>query len=94
MLVPQLAQLPDGGEGAVFSLSAKENGPRLALGGFVSLRIAPFVGKAGERFAPLPPFFVGCLDQQVLSAGQPRLARRLVRAAVRGVGIAFASIPN
>jgi hypothetical protein len=50
VLVPQLAQLPDG---AGFGFSATEACLLLAPGGIVSMLVAPFVGKLGERRARL-----------------------------------------
>jgi EmrB/QacA subfamily drug resistance transporter len=99
VLVPQLAQLPDGGE-VGFGLSATEAGLLLAPGSLVSLLVAPFVGRVGERMGSKPPFLVGCL----LTAGALlglALAHDSVGLVIlwscfmsAGVGAAFAAIPN
>ena len=100
VLVPQLAQLPDGGEGAGFGLSATQAGLLLAPGSLLSLLIAPFVGKAGERFGSKPPFFVGCLIvaaallAMAFAHGSPAIVIVWCALLFAGVGIAFASIPN
>lgn len=100
VLVPQLAQLPDGGEGAGFGLSATQAGLLLAPGSLVSLLVAPFVGKAGERFGSKPPFFVGCLLTGVallgmgVAHGSPAIVIFWCCILSAGVGAAFASIPN
>src|SRR5215211_1480267 len=60
VLVPQLAQLPAGGD-AGFGLSATEAGLLLAPGGLLSLLIAPVVGRVGERRGSKSPFLAGCL---------------------------------
>ena len=77
VLVPQLAQLPAGGE-VGFGLSATEAGLLLAPGGIFSMLVAPFVGKLGERRGSKLPFFGGALDHRdrALRAGRrARLAR-------------------
>jgi EmrB/QacA subfamily drug resistance transporter len=99
VLVPQLAQLPAGSE-AGFGLSATEAGLLLAPGSLVSLLVAPFVGRVGERMGSKPPFLVGCL----LTAGALlglALAHDSVGLVIlwscfmsAGVGAAFAAIPN
>jgi EmrB/QacA subfamily drug resistance transporter len=100
VLVPQLAQLPDGGEGAGFGLSATQAGLLLAPGSLLSLLIAPFVGKAGERFGSKPPFFVGCLIVggallgMAFAHGSPAVVIVWSALLFAGVGMAFASIPN
>jgi EmrB/QacA subfamily drug resistance transporter len=100
VLVPQLAQLPEGGEGAGFGLSATQAGLLLAPGSLVSLLVAPFVGKAGERFGSKPPFFVGCLLTGAallgmgLAHGSPAIVIFWCCVLSAGVGAAFASIPN
>ena len=100
VLVPQLAQLPDDGEGAGFGLSATQAGLLLAPGSLLSLLIAPFVGKAGERFGSKPPFFVGCLIvaaallAMAFAHGSPAIVIVWCALLFAGVGIAFASIPN
>jgi hypothetical protein len=60
VLVPQLGQLPKGGE-IGFGLSATEAGLLLAPGGLASLLIAPFIGRIGERSGSKTPFLAGCL---------------------------------
>ncbi|MDA0173913.1 MFS transporter [Solirubrobacter taibaiensis] len=100
VLVPQLAQLPDGGEGAGFGLSATQAGLLLAPGSLLSLLIAPFVGKAGERFGSKPPFLVGCLIVggallgMAFAHGSPAIVIVWCALLFAGVGMAFASIPN
>ena len=100
VLVPQLAQLPAGGEGAGFGLSATQAGLLLAPGSLLSLLIAPFVGKAGERFGSKPPFFVGCvivggaLLGMAFAHGSPAIVIVWSALLFAGVGMAFASIPN
>ena len=100
VLVPQLAQLPDGGAGAGFGLSATEAGLLLAPGSLLSLLIAPFVGRAGERFGSKPPFLVGCLIvggallAMAFAHGSPAIVIVWCALLFAGVGIAFASIPN
>jgi EmrB/QacA subfamily drug resistance transporter len=99
VLVPQLAQLPEGGE-VGFGLSATEAGLLLVPGSFLSLLIAPIVGKVGERYGSKPPFFAGALVTAVALAGMT-LAHDSVGVLIlwaclmsAGVGAAFASIPN
>jgi hypothetical protein len=60
VLVPQLAQLPKGGD-VGFGLSATEAGLLLAPGSLLSLLVAPIVGRLGERRVSTPPFLAGCL---------------------------------
>src|SRR5262245_65990226 len=60
VLVPQLAELPEGGE-VGFGLSATEAGLLLVPGSFVSLLLAPLVGRVGERKGSKLPFFAGCV---------------------------------
>ncbi len=60
VLVPQLAQLPEGGQ-IGFGLSATDAGLLLAPGGLASLLIAPLVGRIGEKSGSKAPFFAGCL---------------------------------
>ena len=99
VLVPQLGQLPKGGE-IGFGLSATEAGLLLAPGGLASLLVAPFIGRIGERSGSKTPFLVGCLvvagallglalDHH--SVGLVVLWSCLVSA---GSGAAFAAIPN
>ena len=80
VLVPQLAQLPEGGE-IGFGLSATQAGLLLVPGGIVSLLLAPFVGRVGERIGSKLPFFAGCLTTAVALLGhgaRPRHASALV----------------
>jgi EmrB/QacA subfamily drug resistance transporter len=99
VLIPQLAQLPESG-GAGFGLSTTEAGLLLAPGSLVSLLVAPFVGRAGERFGSKPPFFLGCLVTAIallgLTFAHGSVAELVLWACVMsaGVGAAFASIPN
>jgi MFS family permease len=99
VLVPQLAQLPKGGE-IGFGLSATDAGLLLAPGGIASLLIAPFVGRIGETSGSKTPFLAGCLivvgalfglavDHH--SIGLVILWSCLVSV---GSGAAFAAIPN
>jgi EmrB/QacA subfamily drug resistance transporter len=99
VLVPQLAQLPEGGE-AGFGRSATQAGLLLAPGSLMSLLVAPLVGRIGERRGSKLPFLVGCLvtagalfgmalDHD--SAGMVILWACIMSA---GVGAAFAAIPN
>jgi EmrB/QacA subfamily drug resistance transporter len=99
VLVPQLAQLPDSG-GVGFGLSATEAGLLLVPGSFLSLLLAPFVGKAGERFGSKPPFLVGVLVVAVALTGMTlfhgSVALLILWSCIMfaGVGAAFASIPS
>jgi MFS family permease len=99
VLVPQLGQLPTGGQ-IGFGLSATEAGLLLAPGGLASLLVAPFVGRIGERNGSKAPFFAGCLIVAGAlvglaiahdSVGLVVLWSCLVSA---GSGAAFAAIPN
>jgi MFS family permease len=99
VLVPQLGQLPKGGE-IGFGLSATEAGLLLAPGGLASLLVAPLVGRIGERNGSKAPFLAGCLIVAGAllglalahdSVGQVILWSCLVSA---GSGAAFAAIPN
>jgi EmrB/QacA subfamily drug resistance transporter len=99
VLVPQLGQLPKGGE-IGFGLSATEAGLLLAPGGLASLLVAPFVGRIGERSGSKAPFLAGCLVVAGAllglalahdSVGLVILWSCLVSA---GSGAAFAAIPN
>src|SRR6266508_3659311 len=100
VLVPQLGQLPKGGE-IGFGLSATEAGLLLAPGGLVSLLIAPFIGRIGERSSgSKAPFFAGCLVVAGALLGLA-LAHDSVGLVVLwsclvslGSGAAFAAIPN
>ena len=99
VLVPQLAQLPAGGE-VGFGLSATEAGLLLAPGGIFSMLVAPFVGKLGERRGSKLPFFGGALITATalfgLAAahGSPGLVILWASLMSVGMGAAFASIPN
>jgi len=99
VLVPQLGQLPQGGE-AGFGLSATEAGLLLAPGGLLSLLIAPIVGRIGERYGSKPPLFAGSLVTAGAVLGLA-LAHDSVAAVIvwsslviAGSGAAFAAIPN
>jgi EmrB/QacA subfamily drug resistance transporter len=99
VLVPQLAQLPKGGN-VGFGLSATEAGALLAPGSLVSLLLAPLVGRVGERFGSKPPFFAGCLTTAGallgLALAHDSVGLLILWSCVMsaGVGAAFASIPN
>ncbi len=99
VLVPQLAQLPEGGE-AGFGLSATEAGLLLAPGGIFSMLVAPFVGKLGERRGSKLPFFGGALITAFALFGlaadhaSPGLVILWASLMSIGMGAAFASIPN
>jgi len=99
VLVPQLAQLPEGG-GVGFGLSATEAGLLLVPGSFLSLLLAPFVGKAGERFGSKPPFLVGVVVVAIALTGMTlfhgSVALLILWSCIMfaGVGAAFASIPS
>jgi len=99
VLVPQLGQLPKGGE-IGFGLSATEAGLLLAPGGLASLLVAPLVGRIGERSGSKAPFLAGCLlvAGALLGLG---LAHDTVGLVILwsclvsvGSGAAFAAIPN
>src|SRR5215216_1331384 len=99
VLVPQLGQLPTGGE-IGFGLSATEAGLLLAPGGLASLLVAPLVGRIGERSGSKAPFLAGCLlvAGALLGLG---LAHDTVGLVILwsclvsvGSGAAFAAIPN
>ena len=99
VLVPQLAQLPAGGD-VGFGLSATEAGLLLAPGSLVSLLVAPFIGRIGERRGSKAPFLAGCLITAGALLGMA-LAHDSVALVVlwscvmsAGVGAAFAAIPN
>jgi EmrB/QacA subfamily drug resistance transporter len=99
VLVPQLGQLPTGGE-IGFGLSATEAGLLLAPGGLASLLVAPLVGRIGERNGSKPPFLAGCLVVAGALLGLA-LAHDTVGLVVLwsslvavGSGAAFAAIPN
>ena len=99
VLVPQLGQLPKGGEIGL-GLSAAGAGLLLAPGGLASLLIAPLIGRIGERRGSRAPFFVGCLVVAGALLGLA-LAHHSVGLVVLwsclvslGSGAAFAAIPN
>jgi len=99
VLVPQLAQLPAGGD-VGFGLSATEAGLLLAPGGIFSMLVAPFVGKLGERRGSKLPFFGGALITAAALFGlaaahsSPGLVILWASMMSVGMGAAFASIPN
>jgi EmrB/QacA subfamily drug resistance transporter len=99
VLVPQLAQLPEGGE-VGFGLSATEAGLLLVPGSILSLLLAPLVGRVGERKGSKLPFFAGCVTTAGALLGLA-LAHDSVGIVIlwcallfAGVGAAFAAIPN
>jgi MFS family permease len=99
VLVPQLAQLPDGGE-IGFGLSATQAGLLLVPGSLASLLVAPLVGRVGERHGSKPALLAGCVLAATALLGMT-LAHDSVALVVlwctvmsAGVGAAFASIPN
>jgi MFS family permease len=99
VLVPQLGQLPKGGE-IGFGLSATEAGLLLAPGGLASLLIAPFIGRIGERSGSKTPFLAGCLVVAgallglALAHGSVGLVVLWSCLVSLGSGAAFAAIPN
>lgn len=99
VLVPQLAQLPEGGE-AGFGLSATQAGLILAPGSLLSLLVAPIVGRLGESVGSKVPFFAGAVITSVALLGMTfahgSVALLVLWCCVMNVGIgaAFASIPN
>ena len=99
VLVPQLAQLPKGGD-VGFGFSATQAGLLLAPGSLVSLLVAPFVGRMGERRGSKLPFLAGCiltataLLGMALAHGSPALVILWCCVMSAGVGAAFAAIPN
>ena len=99
VLVPQLGQLPKGGE-IGFGLSATEAGLLLAPGGLASLLVAPLVGRIGERSGSKTPFLAGCVVVAGALLGLA-LAHDTVGLVIlwsclvsAGSGAAFAAIPN
>jgi EmrB/QacA subfamily drug resistance transporter len=99
VLVPQLGELPKGGE-IGFGLSATEAGLLLAPGGLASLLVAPLVGRIGERSGSKAPFLAGCLVVAGALLGLA-LAHHSVGLVIlwsclvsAGSGAAFAAIPN
>lgn len=99
VLVPQLAQLPEGSE-VGFGLSASQAGLLLVPGGLLMMVIAPIVGKVGERSGSKLPFFVGCVVAAIGLAGialaHDSVALLILWSAIvsAGVGATFAAIPN
>jgi EmrB/QacA subfamily drug resistance transporter len=99
VLVPQLGQLPKGGE-IGFGLSATEAGLLLAPGGLASLLVAPLVGRIGERSGSKAPFLAGCLVVAGalfgLALAHDTVALVIVWSCLisAGSGAAFAAIPN
>jgi MFS family permease len=99
VLVPQLAQLPEGGE-IGFGLSATQAGLLLVPGSVLSLLLAPFIGRIGERYGSKPPFFAGCgvvafaLLGMALAHGSVGLVILWACLVSAGVGAVFAAIPN
>jgi EmrB/QacA subfamily drug resistance transporter len=99
VLVPQLAQLPEGGE-VGFGLSATEAGLLLVPGSVVSLLLAPLVGRVGERKGSKLPFFAGCVGTAGallgLAFAHDSVGIVILWCALlfAGVGAAFAAIPN
>jgi EmrB/QacA subfamily drug resistance transporter len=99
VLVPQLAQLPKGGQ-IGFGLSATDAGLLLAPGGLASLLIAPLVGRIGEKSGSKTPFLAGCLLVAGALLGLA-LAHHSIGLVILwsclvsvGSGAAFAAIPN
>jgi MFS family permease len=99
VLVPQLAQLPKGGD-VGFGLSATEAGLLLVPGSLFSLLVAPLVGRVGERHGSKPPFLAGCILTAAALLGLA-VAHDAVGLVILwcslmsvGVGAAFAAIPN
>jgi MFS family permease len=99
VLVPQLAELPKGGE-VGFGLSATEAGLLLVPGSLLSLLLAPLVGRLGERVGSKVPFFAGCVTTAAtllgLAFAHDSVGIVILWCALlfAGVGAAFAAIPN
>ena len=99
VLVPQLGQLPKGGE-IGFGLSAAGAGLLLAPGGLASLLLAPLVGRIGERSGSKAPLLAGCLLVAgallglALDHGSVGLVILWSCLVSVGSGAAFAAIPN
>lgn len=99
VLVPQLAQLPAGGD-VGFGLSATEAGLLLVPGSLASLLVAPLVGRVGERHGSKPALLAGCLLAATALLGMTfahdSVALVILWCTVMsaGIGAAFASIPN
>lgn len=99
ILVPQLAQLPSGGE-VGFGLSTTEGGLLLVPASLISLLVAPIVGRIGERRGSKLPFLAGCV---VTSSGLALLAfahGSVVEVVLgcclmaAGAGATLAAVPN
>ncbi len=99
ILVPQLAELPKGGEVGL-GLSPTEAGLLLAPGGLLMLFVAPVAGRIGERRGSKLPLVVGCLVAIVglggLALWHDRALQLIAWSMVLniGVGFAFAALPN
>ena len=74
VLVPQLAELPEGGDVGL-GLNATVAGLLMAPGGLMMLFVAPLVGRIGERIGSKLPLLVGCLLAAVGLARDGRCAR-------------------
>ena len=99
VLVPQLGELPKGGE-IGFGLTATQAGLLLAPGGLASLLVAPLVGRIGQRSGSKAPFLAGCLVVAGALFGLA-LAHDTVGLVIlwsclvsAGSGAAFADTPN
>lgn len=99
VLVPQLAQLPEGGE-IGFGLSATQAGLLLVPGGLLSLMVAPLVGRVGQTRGSKLPFLAGSVVTAIALAGMA-LAHDTVFLVIFwsaivsiGVGAVFAAVPN
>jgi EmrB/QacA subfamily drug resistance transporter len=99
VLVPQLAQLPKGGD-VGFGLSATQAGLLLAPGSLLSLLVAPIVGRVGESRGSKLPFLVGCIVTAcalfglALAHGSVALVILWCCIMSAGIGATFSAIPN
>ena len=99
ILVPQLAELPKGGEVGL-GMDPTEAGLLLAPGGILMLFVAPIAGRIGERRGSKLPLAVGCLVAIAGLAGLAFLHDSALQLIVWsmvlnvGVGFAFAALPN
>jgi EmrB/QacA subfamily drug resistance transporter len=101
VLIPQLAELPTGGDvGLGLGLSATQAGLLMAPGGLMMLVAAPIVGRVSERFGSKLPLAVGSVLAAAGLAGMA-LAHDSVLLIIlwgailnTGVGCAFAALPN
>jgi EmrB/QacA subfamily drug resistance transporter len=101
VLIPQLAELPTGGDvGLGLGLSATQAGLLMAPGGLMMLVAAPIVGRVSERFGSKLPLAVGSV---LAAAGLAGMALAHDSALLiilwgailnTGVGCAFAALPN